>query len=461
MERVEQTVWDKISESGRSAALEFSGGYREFLSKAKTERLALQQVVLEAEKRGFRPIEGVSSVKPGDKLFYVFHGKALCTAVVGKKPLDQGLRLIGSHLDAPRLDLKQNPLYEDGGMALCKTHYYGGIKKYHWATLPLALHGVVIKEDGSTVNISVGEKAGDPVFTISDLLPHLAKDQMDKKSRETIAGERLNIIIGSTPSDSAEEKERIKHRLLQLLEGQFGIKEEDFVSAELEAVPAGAARVVGLDRALVGGYGQDDRVCVYTSLMALFEQNQPEYTCVGLFSDKEETGSDGATGMKSNILEDFVAELLHLQGAGGDGIFLRRALRRSKALSADVTGAFDPNYPDVSDKYNTAYLGRGVVISKYSGSGGKYDANDANAEFVGFVRRAFNRAGIVWQAGELGKVDQGGGGTIAQYLARYGMEVLDCGPALLSMHSPFELASVGDIYMTYLAYKAFFDVSES
>lgn len=452
-----ELVWDKMGDRQRSEAFEFCRGYREFLSRAKTERLALDFAILEAKQKGFQPIEDYSSLKPGDKVYYVLHNKALCLAIVGKRGLEQGMRIIGSHLDSPRLDLKQKPLYEEEGLALFKTHYYGGIKKYHWAAIPLALHGVVITEDGRSVSVAIGESEGDPVFTITDLLPHLAKDQMDRKTREAIAGEGLNILIASTPCEGKDDKEqRIKRNILEILEKQYGVKEEDFISAELEVVPAGPAREVGLDKGLVGGYGQDDRVCVYTSLFALLEMEDPEYTCVTIFADKEETGSDGATGMKSLLLEDFAAELGHLLQGAGESLYLRRALRISKALSADVTAAFDPNYPEVSDKHNTPFLGRGVVISKYSGVGGKYDANDTNAEFVGFVRRVFNRAGIAWQAGELGKVDQGGGGTIAQYMARYGMDVLDCGPGLLSMHSPFEIASVADIYMSFLAYRAFF-----
>lgn len=452
----ENTVWDVLDGKQQAKAFEFADGYRQFLNRAKTERLAAESILSQAKLRGFRSIEEVKSAKPGDKLYYDVGGKALCLAVLGKKPLDQGLRIIGSHLDAPRLDLKQQPLYEDMGLALGKTHYYGGIKKYQWTTVPLALHGPVITGGGDRVTVEIGEDEADPVFTITDLLPHLAKEQMDKKIREAVKGEGLNILLGSIPLAGREVKERVKANLLQVLASKYGFKEEDLVSAELEAVPAGPARMVGLDRGLIGGYGQDDRACVYTSLMALLDIEEPESTSLALFTDKEETGSDGATGMKSNLLEDFVAELHYLVHGSCDGVELRRTLRRSQALSADATVAFDPNYPDVTDKQNTACLGKGIVIMKYSGVAGKYDTSDANAEFVGLVRRIFNQAGIVWQTGEMGKVDQGGGGTIAQFMARYGMEVLDCGPALLSIHSPFELASVGDIFMTYLAYVEFF-----
>lgn len=455
----EKTVWDVLDGKQRDKAFEFADGYRQFLNRAKTERLAVEAIISQAKSRGFHSIEEVKDAKPGDKLYYSFGGKALCLAVLGKKPLDLGLRIIGSHLDSPRLDLKQRPLYEEAGLALGKTHYYGGIKKYQWTTVPLALHGVVITEAGDRVKVEIGENEADPVFTITDLLPHLAKEQMDKKIREAVKGEGLNILLGSIPLAGQEVKERVKANLLQALESRHGFTEEDLVSAELEAVPAGPARMVGLDRGLIGGYGQDDRACVYTSLMALLDMENPDFTALALFSDKEETGSDGATGMKSNLLEDFVAELIYLVSGSSDGIGVRRALRRSQALSADAAVAFDPNYPDVTDKQNTACLGKGVAIMKYSGIAGKYDTSDANAEFVGEVRSILNRAGVVWQTGEMGKVDQGGGGTIAQFMARYGMEVLDCGPALLSIHSPFELASVGDIFMTYLAYSAFFGSS--
>jgi aspartyl aminopeptidase len=450
-------VWDKLNSHQQELTRNFSKEYTEFLNSAKTERLAVEKLLELSRAEGFKSLEEYTELKAGDKVYYAFRNKTVCCAIIGEQPLEKGAKIIGSHLDAPRLDLKQNPVYEDTGLAMFKTHYYGGIKKYQWSAIPLALHGVVVTADGQTRKISIGEEASDPVFTITDLLPHLAKDQMEKNVREVITGEGLNILVASTPCTDSEVKDRVKQHLLEILATRYCIKEEDFVSAELEAVPAGSAREVGFDRGIIGGYGQDDRVCVYTSLRALFAIRKPVKTCIALFVDKEETGSDGATGMKSDLLEDFLAELNQVTTGKYDGLALRRALKNSEALSADVTSAFDPNYPEVNDKYNSAYLGKGIVITKYSGIRGKYDTSDANAEFVGKVRYTFKQAGIVWQSAEMGKVDQGGGGTIAQYLARYGMEVLDCGPAVLSIHAPFELIGIGDIYMSYLAYLSFFN----
>ncbi|MDA8443293.1 MAG: aminopeptidase [Peptococcaceae bacterium] len=450
-------AWDKLTPAQQQQAHQFATGYRNFLTQAKTERQAVKLVIEAVREHGFQPLEAFSRLQQGDKVYQSIYGKALCLAVVGEHPIEQGFRIVGSHMDAPRLDLKPNPIYEESGLVFAKTHYYGGVKKYQWAAVPLALHGIVITAEGKTVNISLGEGADEPVFTITDLLPHLAKDQLDKKIREALKGEDLNILVASVPVGAQNVKARVKANLLEILHKQYGITEEDFVSAELEAVPAGAARQVGFDKGLIGGYGQDDRACVYTSLQALFDINHPKMTSIALFADKEETGSAGSTGMKSNLLEDFVSELNALMGNKFEQLSVRRALRRSKALSADGTVGFDPNFPDVVDKYNTASLGGGVVISKYSGVGGKNDTSDASAEFVGEVRRIFNQANIAWQSGELGKVDQGGGGTIAQYMARYGMEVVDCGPAMLSLHSPFELTSVVDIYSCYRAYREFFN----
>ncbi len=450
-------VWDKLRPDQQTLTREFVKEYCEFLNSAKTERLAVDKLIELSTAQGFRPLADYQELAAGDKVYYVFRNKAVCCAIIGEQPLEKGFKLIGSHLDAPRLDLKQNPLYEESGLALFKTHYYGGIKKYQWSVIPLALHGVVVTLDGEKRKISIGEDPGDPVFTITDLLPHLAKDQMDKNAKEVVTGEALNILVASIPCTDSEVKERVKQHLLDILAAKYGIEEQDFVSAEIEAVPAGSAREVGFDRGIIGGYGQDDRVCVYTSLRALFAVTKPIKTCIALFSDKEETGSDGSTGIKSDLLEDFLIECSQRTAGAFNGLALRRAWRNSEALSADVTSAFDPNYPEVNDKLNSAYLGKGIVLTKYSGSKGKYDTSDANAEFVGRVRNLFNQAGIIWQTGEMGKVDQGGGGTIAQYLARYGMEVLDCGPCVLSIHAPLELTGIGDIYMTYLAYLAFFN----
>ncbi len=362
---------------------------------------------------------------------------------------------MASHLDSPRLDLKTYPLYEETDLAFLKTHYYGGIKKYQWLARPLALHGVILKADGSRVELKVGEESADPVFTVCDLLPHLArKAQMDKKVTEAFEAEKLNVLVGSLPLGDKETKERFKLHLLKLLEDRYGINEEDLVSAELEVVPAGPARDLGWDRSLVGGYGQDDRSCVYASLTAILELPEPEFTSLALFFDKEEVGSDGNTSAKSCILEEIVELLLERQGLSP--LARRRILMASRALSADVTGALDPDYPEVHEKRNAARLGYGVGINKYTGHGGKYMANDAHAEYIAWLRRIFQEAGVIWQAGELGKVDEGGGGTIAKYLAIHGLEIIDCGTPLLSMHSPFEVASKADLYMTFKAYQAFF-----
>jgi len=375
-------------------------------------------------------------------------------AIAGHRPLDEGFRLVAAHIDAPRLDIKQHPLYEEEGLTFFKTHYYGGIKKYQWTALPLALHGVVILRDGHKVEIIIGEVDDDPIFTITDLLPHLAKEQNDKKMHEGITGEGLNLLLGHDPSNEAGE-ERAKSAILHLLKEKYGIEEDDFVSAELEVVPAGKARYSGLDRSFIAGYGQDDRVCSFAAWKAIEKIEQPEWTTIVLFADKEEIGSESNTGMKALYLENFIAELITLQNGTYDGLKVRRALAKAKALSADVAAGYDPNYAEVMDKRNSAYLGRGVVISKYTGSRGKSGASDANPEFIAEVRRIFDEAKVSWQTAELGKVDQGGGGTIAQYMAIYGMEVLDCGVGILSMHAPWEIASVADLIMMMRAYHAF------
>jgi len=381
-------------------------------------------------------------------------GKAGIIAISGTRPLNEGFRLIAAHLDAPRLDIKQRPLYEEEGLAFLKTHYYGGIKKYQWTALPLALHGVVILRDGHKVEIVVGEADEDPVFTITDLLPHLAKDQYDKKLPEAITGEGLNLLLGHDPCNEDGE-ERVKLAILHFLKDKYGIEEDDFVSAELEVVPAGRARYAGLDRSFIVGYGQDDRVCSFAAWKAIEEIEQPEWTTIVLFADKEEIGSDSNTGMKARYLENFIAELISMQNGTYDGLMVRRALSRGKALSADVAAGYDPNYAEVMDKRNSAFLGRGVVISKYTGSRGKSGSSDANPEFIAEVRRIFDEAKVSWQTAELGKVDQGGGGTIAQYMAIYGMEVLDCGVGILSMHAPWEISSVADLIMMMRGYRAF------
>jgi aspartyl aminopeptidase len=445
-------VWDKVDQSERAAIFAYGDHYKIFLDRAKTERQAVHEIARQAQALGFVDL---TSRLPGPKAFYNFRGKNIALVVQGKRPLSAGLRLIGSHIDSPRLDLKPYPIYEDTDLAFLKTHYYGGIKKYQWLARPLALHGVVLKADGSSVEIKIGEDLADPVFTVLDLLPHLArKAQMDKKVTDAFEGEKLNILVGSLPLGDNETKERFKLYFLKLLEERYAISEEDFISAEVEAVPAGPARDLGWDRSLVGAYGQDDRSCAYASLAAILDVQEPEHTCVALFYDKEEIGSDGNTGAKACLLEEVVELLLERQGDSPQA--RRRVLLASRAISADVTGGLDPDYPEVHEKRNAARLGYGVCFHKYGGSGGKYSTSDANAEYVGWIRRIFTEHEVIWQAGELGKIDEGGGGTIAKFLAIHGLEIIDCGTPLLSMHSPFEVASKADLYMTFKAYRAFF-----
>lgn len=449
------SAWERMDEGTRHAAYAFAEHYRQFLNTAKTERETVEQAVNTVRARGFVPLEEKARLVPGDRVYSVVRGKTLLLAVVGAEPLENGMNIVGAHIDAPRLDLKPRPLYEEAGLALLKTHYYGGIKKYQWVSIPLALHGVVVKNDGQVLQLVIGEKEQDPVFTITDLLPHLAKDQMEKKMSEAVVGEALNLLVGGIPVSAGEVKEKVKQVVLDHLQREYGLTEEDLVSAELEVVPAWAARDVGLDRSMIGGYGQDDRVCAYAALQAAVDLPAAGRTAVALLVDKEEIGSVGNTGMHSALLANFTAELAARILPQYSDLALRRILYHSRALSADVDGALDPNYPDVSDKLNVSRLGYGLVLTKYTGSRGKSGANDAHAEFLGFVRRLFNQAGVIWQTGELGKVDQGGGGTIAYMLADYGMDVLDCGVGLLGMHSPFEVASKADIYMAYRGYLAF------
>jgi len=435
--------------------------YMDFLSAAKTEREAHDLAVAAARAKGFRSLDECMAegkpLEPGAKIYRSCRGKTLFLAVVGRKPLADGLHIVGGHTDSPRLDAKPNPLYEDGEVALLDTHYYGGIKKYQWVALPLALHGVVVKTTGETVTVTIGEDLADPVFVITDLLPHLGKDQAEKKLSEAIPGEGLNVLFGSRPSPDTKEKDKVKHRLLGLLHERYGIVEEDFVSAELEIVPAGPARELGLDRSMILGYGHDDRICAYAGLRGLLDlEKTPEYTAIVLLCDKEEIGSVGATGMDSVFFENSVAELLALGGEAQQELVLRRCLERSRMLSADVYVLHDPNFPDVSSPNNAARINHGVAIAKYTGARGKGGSSDASAEFMAEIRRVFDAAGVAWQMAELGKVDQGGGGTIAMFLARYGMDVVDCGVGLFSMHAPWEVAGKLDTYMTYKAYHAFF-----
>ncbi|MDD5642697.1 MAG: aminopeptidase, partial [Syntrophales bacterium] len=413
-------VWDQADPATLEAIMAYGEQYKIFLDRAKTEREAVAEIERQAKARGF--VDLAAGI-PGPKTYYNYKGKTMILTVRGRRPLSEGLRLVAVHIDSPRLDLKQYPVYEDTDLAFLKTHYYGGIKKYQWLARPLAIHGVILKADGTKVELTIGEDHSDPVFTVCDLLPHLARKlQMDKKLSEAIEGEKLNVLVGSLPLGDKETKERFKLYLLKHLEEKYGIREEDFISAEIEIVPAGPARDLGWDRSLVGGYGQDDRSCAYAALEAILAAPEPEYTSLALFYDKEEVGSDGNTAAKSCLLEEIVETLL--ERAGESPQARRRSLMASLALSGDVTGALDPDYPEVHEKRNAARLGYGVAFHKYGGSGGKYNTNDANAEYVAWIRKIFQEYNVVWQAGQLGKVDEGGGGTIAKYLAIHGMEIL-------------------------------------
>ena len=456
-----KNAWEVMDEKETEKAFQISDEYKDFLDKGKTEREAALEIVRIAKENGYvsldKIIEKKTEITPGMKIYANYKDKSVALFVIGEEKLEKGMHIIGSHLDAPRIDLKQFPLYEDSGLALCKTHYYGGIKKYQWVTLPLALHGVVIKENGEKLNIVIGEDENDPVFFITDLLPHLAKDQMAKKMGEGITGEGLNLLVGNIPYKDDEISDKVKLNVLNILYQKYGIKEEDFTSAEFEIVPAGKSKDVGFDRSMVGGYGQDDRVCVFTSLKAILDVEKPKKTAVALFVDKEEIGSVGNASMQSKFFENTVSELVNLTEENYSELLVKRAMANSWVLSADTLGSFDPNYPEVLDKQNAPFLGKGVTVLKYTGARGKGGSNDANSEYLSQIRKIFNDNNVVWQMGELGKVDQGGGGTIAYILANYGMEVVDCGVGLLSVHAPYEIASKADVYMTYKGYNAFYE----
>ncbi|SMB92055.1 Aspartyl aminopeptidase [Desulfonispora thiosulfatigenes DSM 11270] len=453
-----EVAWDKYSEEDLQKVFSLSERYKEFMSKCKTERECVTEFVRLAKARGYKNLDEIikngEKLKAGDKVYANNMGKTLAMFVIGKEPLEKGLKILGAHVDSPRLDLKQNPLYEDADLALFDTHYYGGVKKYQWVTLPLAIHGVVAKKDGTVVEIVIGEDDNDPVVGVSDLLIHLATDQLGKKGNKVIEGEDLNVLIGSIPIKDKETKDRVKKNILQILNEKYGIDESDFISAELEIVPAGKARDYGLDKSMVMAYGHDDRICSYTSYEALVQIEEIDKTCVALFVDKEEIGSVGATGMQSKFFENAVAEVMDRVGDYSE-LKLRRCLANSKMLSSDVSAAFDPNYPSVMEKKNAAFFGRGIVFNKYTGSRGKSGSNDANAEYMAEIRQMMDKHNVTWQTAELGKVDQGGGGTIAYILAQYNMEVIDCGVALHNMHAPWEVASKADIYETTRGYHAF------
>jgi len=444
-----------------SEAFDLCELYKEYLDKGKTEREFAATVEKELVKNGFENLQNLmdqrKKLNKGDKVYYINKHKAVACAIIGEKPIADGINMVGAHIDSPRLDIKQNPLYEDSGLVLLKTHYYGGIKKYQWVAIPYSLHGVVVKADGSKVEISIGEGENDPVFTITDLLPHLAQDQMQKKATEVVSGEGLNLLIGSQPYDDKKVKDKIKLNILKILNEKYGMIEEDFLSAELEVVPAFKAKDIGLDRSMIGAYGQDDRVCAFTCVKAMLDAQPGERTALCILTDKEEIGSTGNTGAQSNFLRSFISKLIYLTTENYSDLLLNLCLEKSFMLSADVNPGVDPSYQEVFEKRNASYLGNGVVVQKYTGSRGKYEASDASAEVMGLIRKLFNENGIVWHTAELGKVDQGGGGTIAQYVANLGVEVLDCGVPILSMHSPVEITSKIDVYMCYKAMKVFLE----
>ncbi len=463
-----KNAWENYTAKQAKEAQEFAEGYIEFISSCKTERECVDRIVEEAEKAGYVELNSLikagKKVVKGDRIYSVWMNKSVALFKIGERPMSEGINILGAHIDSPRLDIKQNPLYEDGGLAYLDTHYYGGVKKYQWVTIPLALHGVIVKKDGTTVIVNIGEEEDDPVFFVSDLLIHLAQEQMDKKASKVIEGEALDIIVGNRPllikgkgkagEGDKKEKDKVKKNILDILTKNYGIDEEDFLSAELEVVPAGKAREAGLDRSMILGYGHDDRVCAYPSLMAMLEAGDVKKTACCILVDKEEIGSVGATGMRSHFFENMVAEIMALMGDYSE-LELRRTLASSCMLSSDVSAGFDPTYASAFDKKNVCYLGNGVVFNKFTGSRGKSGSNDANAEYIAYLRDILDKDKVFYQTAELGKVDQGGGGTIAYILALYGMNVIDSGVAVLNMHAPWECVSKADVYEAKRCYAAF------
>ncbi len=446
-----ENAYARMSEEEIAKAEAFCEDYKKFLDAAKTEREACAEAVRLAEEKGFRPFEKGRKYQSGDRIYLCNRKKAVILAVIGSEPLANGVNLTAAHIDSPRLDLKQNPLYENEELGYFKTHYYGGIKKYQWPTTPLALHGVICKKDGTEISVRIGEDESDPVFVVTDLLPHLAEEQYKRPAAKLIKGEELNILIGSRPFREDGASEAVKLNLLCLLNEKYGLTEEDFISAELECVPAAKARCVGFDRSMIGSYGQDDRVCAYTALRAILDlSGTPARTAVAVLTDKEEIGSEGNTGLKSAYLKYFLYDLAQSEGIAGHTV-----LSGSKCLSADVNAGFDPTFPDGFEKMNAAFLNHGVVATKYTGSRGKSETSDASAEYVSEIRRLFNENGVVWQTGELGKVDFGGGGTVAMYIANLDIDTIDIGVPVLSMHAPFEVTAKNDVYMAYRAFSVF------
>ncbi len=455
----EEMIWDHLSKKDEKAVMRFAEDYKDFLTRGKGLREVARMIIAAAEDAGFRDLAKVRTAKAGTKVYVVNRGKGVAMAVLGKRPITDGINVVASHIDAPRLDLKQKPLYEDGAtkLAMFKTHYYGGVKKYQWASIPLSLHGSVVLASGKTVDITIGEGPDEPVFVVPDLLPHLwRQSQAKRKAPEVMKGEDMNILVASRPVDDEKAKDKVKLAVLDHLNRKYGMVEEDFVSAEIEAVPAGPARDVGIDRSMIGAYGQDDRVCAYTSLQAILGVKVPERTAVAIFVDKEEIGSDSNTGIKSRFFQNFVGDLMALSDRSYPDSGLRRALARSKCLSSDVNAGINPNFKEVHEPQNAALIGRGIVITKFTGAGGKYTANDASAEYVGEIRSMLNKAKVPWQYGALGKVDEGGGGTVAKFLAELDMDVIDAGTALISMHSPFEISSKVDVWSTFRAFEEFY-----
>ena len=445
--------WESLDSNQKEKVFDLSKKYMDFLNVAKTEREFIKHARKLANENGYKDIMEFDTLKPGDKIYFVNREKSMYLAIIGEKSIEEGLHIIGSHVDSPRLDLKPNPLYEDTGLAYFKTHYYGGIKKYQWTTIPLAIHGVIVKTNGEKITVNIGEDMNDPIFTITDLLPHLAQDQMKKKLADGIEGEDLNLLIGSMPIGS-EISDSVKLNILNILNEKYGITEKDFLSSEIELVPAMPCRSMGFDNSMVAGYGQDDKICVYASLTALMNVQNPVKTAVCIISDKEEIGSMGNTGMESHVFDTFISEILNKLGVNRPNL-LEKVFCNSKMLSADVDAGLDPIYANVSEKNNASYLGRGIGLNKYTGARGKSGASDANAEFVAEVRKIFEENDVRYQIAELGKVDIGGGGTIAYILANKGIDVIDCGVPVLSMHSPYEVTSKLDLYEAHRGYEAF------
>lgn len=444
-----------ISEAEKKEIFDFSEEYRKCISECKTEREFAAESKRMLEKNGFLPIDSAESLKAGDKVYQINRGKGVFAAVIGERPITEGLNIVGAHIDSPRLDLKPCPLFEESGFSYFKTQYYGGIKKYQWLTIPLAIHGVIVKKDGTQIEVSIGEKENEPVFAITDLLPHLAQEQMQKKLTDAFPGESLNVILNNIPDLDEDSGEKVKLATLKMLNEKYDITEADLISSEIEIVPAFPARDMGLDRSMILGYGHDDRVCAYPSLAALIEMTRPKKTAVCLLVDKEEIGSMGNTGMKSAFFELMTAKLIKLRTGSYDELSLKETFANSVCLSSDVNAAFDPQFPETCEKRNTAYINRGIVLTKYTGSRGKGGSSDASAELVAKIRDIFDSNGVAWQTGELGKVDLGGGGTIAQFVANLNVDVIDCGVPLLCMHAPYEIAGKFDIYAAYKGYKAF------